>query len=346
LGGVYSVQTDDLESIQLANEKEDSSIFPRIHSILPFQQVLVTPEQLAYCVTLWEEPNILSISEVLSGNQYESVSVDGIVKQKSTKSNYYNGLPNIVLSIKDCVTPDLMEIYLSTEFYTHALLGLLPGSKVRIRNLSRKVSKLSNAYCKCTQDTQFSVDDFGVQESASPPSSGFSSLETMLLREIVQGAINQKMVRAVASIVEVQEATFSWKCSKCAKACTCGGTKELVSEVIFLIDDGSIQAHLISREAHLTWALLCKSPSEVFELTRAVKEKGRLRYHISLKQSRDKFHESLWKNHQIYRQLAFYCKQVKKDENPSNNTILQLCAIRIEPISCQEEAYRLLRQLQ
>ena len=77
--------------------------------------------------------------------------------------------------------------------------------------MSRKVSKLSNAYCKCTQDTQFSVDDFGVQESASPPNSGFSSLETMLLREIVLAAINQKMVRAVASIVEVQEATFSWK---------------------------------------------------------------------------------------------------------------------------------------
>jgi len=284
--------------------------------------------------SLSKEEKIQSVSEFLV-TEVEVASLDGILVRKMNRSDC-DDRRSIVFSFKDSATPDTIEVCLNIE-RIDSLLGLLPGTNIRIRNLTRKISPSNNVYGVVTHHTTFWIN-FPVI-AIVPSSNGYTNVETMLLCDIAIGSLHQKIIRVRASVVDVLEAVLYWRCKNCdsRQGCNCkGNEKDFIAETTCLIDDGSMQAHLYIEDTQLTWTILCKNNEEISYFEKELAN-YQLKYQIGMKAQSNKLTQTIWKNPTIYRQIIVYC--VKK-ETTSNK--LRLKGIQIDNVSCQEEAYQML----
>ncbi|XP_048359755.1 CST complex subunit CTC1 [Sphaerodactylus townsendi] len=249
------------------------------------------------------DKNLFSIAEILSPSFTGSlVSFSGLIAKRtlcesltgkkpaaswSTKQKKGNLLPwdySVKLSILPaCDSPVRLHVYFEATFLPY-LWGMLPGAKVLLSNLQRKISRFKNVYCTYTASSCMCVLSPPPPGSPSGPFDGTPQLPATYLSHMWLRAPGLCQMQLTCHLTCVLTLSLRWTCSLCGSIfqegrCTqhnppcLSHTGVIKASARILVEDGTGEAAVLCRNQQVR-EVLALSPKE-WDLVQAhVRSKG------------------------------------------------------------------------
>ncbi|XP_075293619.1 CST complex subunit CTC1 isoform X1 [Opisthocomus hoazin] len=268
----------------------------------------LTENQLAArSVLTGVDQRISSIPEVLSNSFTGSlVSFSGEIVERTLCASPKNEKPSVTLglqkqkgsllasdhSVKLSIavapgSPVVVDIYIAATYLQH-LWGLLPGAKILVQNLERKISRFHNVYCTYIASSCVNIISLPASHLPFPSSSaGEASSPLLVFLSSLQPHLQHlPQARILCHLSCVLTLSLQWVCSLCSSIfregrCTrhnppCPshvGVRQASARV--LVEDGTGEALVLCRNQHVA-AVLGLSLPEWEALQNCVQSRGRV----------------------------------------------------------------------